>query len=213
MAISPESPADHNPIDFRAPPPSPIASGRRSSFANDDVLTEFLQHSLRVPDLILPDRTFPRQNPIKNPPRIDFQHLNSPENDAVAQILDSIARIGCFQVVNHGIACELIGSVSTAGAGVFGLPPEKKAAVVRSPERSYGFEESHGDEEREMGEEFVWGRDERLNLEMEGIWPLGYSNFSEKMETLVLEMEKVAGKIFSASEGAHHEKNQYKEME
>ncbi|PSS17957.1 Flavonol synthase/flavanone 3-hydroxylase [Actinidia chinensis var. chinensis] len=203
MAISPEWQADRNPVDFRAPPPSPIASGRRSSVANDDFLTEFLQHSLRVPDLILPNRAFPRQNLIQNPPRIDFQNLDSPESDAVAEIIQSIDRIGCFQVVNHGIARELVGSVSAAGAGVFGLPPENKAAVVRSLERSYGFEESQGDEEREMGEEFVWGRDERLDLEMEGIWPLGYSNFSEKMDKLVLEMEKVAGKIFSILKEHH----------
>lgn len=79
--------------------------------------------------------------------------------------------------MNHGIRGEVVRSVLTASSGVFGLLPEKKAAVVRSPEKVYGFEEFRGEDEREMGEEFVWCRDEGLDLEMEGVWPTGYSNF------------------------------------
>ncbi|KAK9058080.1 hypothetical protein SSX86_022920 [Deinandra increscens subsp. villosa] len=44
------------PLDFRAPSPSPVASGRRSSVANNEILTEFLHRSRRVPDLVLPDQ-------------------------------------------------------------------------------------------------------------------------------------------------------------
>ncbi|KAK9281150.1 hypothetical protein L1049_004044 [Liquidambar formosana] len=199
MASSPES-IPEKPLDFRAPPPSPIASGRRSCVANDEVLTEFLEHSLRVPDLILPDRIFPREKSVETPPKIDFQSLNDdPENDSVvAKILESIAGIGCFQLVNHGIPSDLIRSVSIAAGGIFQVPPEKKVAVSRSPEKLYGFEEAHGEEEDEMSEEFVWCRDEGLKIEMEGIWPVGYSNFSEKMESLSSEIEKVAGKILQA---------------
>ncbi|KAL4556971.1 hypothetical protein LXL04_035141 [Taraxacum kok-saghyz] len=51
MANSPES-SRHILSDFRAPPPSPVASSRQSSVANDEVLTEFLR-SLHVPDLVL----------------------------------------------------------------------------------------------------------------------------------------------------------------
>ncbi|KAJ6947431.1 flavonol synthase/flavanone 3-hydroxylase-like [Populus alba x Populus x berolinensis] len=197
MAISPES-MPENPIDFRAPPPSPIASGRRSSVTNDEVLTEFLEHSLRVPDLILPDKIFPRQKIVETPPRIDCQSLISGESDSVLRMLDSIARIGCFQLVNFGIPSEFIRLVSVTAAGIFQLPPEKKEAVSRSLERPYGFEEVHGDHqeaESEVTEEFVWCKDESLKLDMEGIWPTGYSNFSKKMETLSSDIEKVARKI------------------
>lgn len=171
--ISPDPSTDRAPVDFRAPPPSPVASGRRSSVTNDDVLSNFLQHSLHVPNLTLPDKVFPRQKHIQNPPKVDFRNLD----DSVQEILDSISGSGCFQLVNHGIRGEVVRSVLTAGAGVFGLLPEKKAAVVRSPEKVYGFEEFRGEDEREMGEEFVWCRDEGLELEMEGVWPTGYSNF------------------------------------
>ena len=75
MANSPES-SRHIPSDFRAPPPSPVASGRQSSVANDEVLTEFLR-SLHVPDLVLPDRAFPRQNPkIQSLPKLDVGAAN-----------------------------------------------------------------------------------------------------------------------------------------
>lgn len=165
-------------INFRAPPPSPIHSGRRSSFANDDVLTEFLEHSLRVPDLILPDRIFPKQRPVDGPPVIDFQSLVLEEHDAVSKIAESVADIGCFQVANHGISAEIVRSVqAAAAAGIFAASPEKKAAVTRSPEMAYGFKEGHGEEGESEGEEFLWSRDEVLKSVMEGIWPLGYSNF------------------------------------
>lgn len=177
MAVSPES-LPERPLDFRAPPPSPIASGRRSCVTNDDVLTEFLEHSLRVPDLILPDKVFPRQKFIENPPSIDFQSLRSMQSDAVSKLLDSIATIGCFQLVNYGVPIEFINSTMATAGGVFGVSSEKRAAVTRSPEKPFGFEEVHGEEEEnEFSEEFVWCRDESLKQEMEGVWPLGYSKF------------------------------------
>ncbi|GMI93777.1 downstream target of AGL15-4 [Hibiscus trionum] len=193
MALSPES-MPEKPFDFSVPPPSPIASGRRSCVTNDDVLSEFLQHSLRVPDLVLPDKVFPRQNFIDNPPKLDFQLLSSMETDSLSNILDSIARIGCFQLVNYGIQAECIRSALASAAGIFQLPPEKRSAVTRSPEKLYGFEEVHGEEDGE-GEEFVWCKGEVLKSAMQTIWPVGYSNFSDKIETLLSEIEKVAEKI------------------
>ncbi|KAF8388915.1 hypothetical protein HHK36_025596 [Tetracentron sinense] len=195
MATSPET-FPGNGMEFRAPPPSPIAAGRRSSVTNDHELNEFLQHSLRLPDLILPDRNFPRQILTVNPSEIDFQSLISQENDSVSKFLESIAGIGCFQLVNHGISGDLVRSVSIGTTEIFRMSPENKAIVSRSPENRYGFEEFHGEEETEMSEEFVWcSRDEGLKSVMEGIWPAGFSNFSRKMESLLSEIEKIARKV------------------
>ncbi|KAJ9559677.1 hypothetical protein OSB04_004837 [Centaurea solstitialis] len=174
--------------DFRAPPPSPVASGRRSSVANDEILTEFLHRSLRVPDLVLPDRVFPRQNPkVQSLPKLDFEAINN----VSGEIIEVIGRTGCFELVNHGISDRILGSVLESGGGVFGLSPEKKSAVSRSAERLYGFVEFHGDE-KELSEEFVWCRDDSLRSEMEEVWPIQYSNFSEKMESLMSEIETVS---------------------
>ncbi|KAJ6377133.1 hypothetical protein OIU76_026161 [Salix suchowensis] len=210
MAVSPAS-MPENPIESRAPPPSPIASGRRSSVTNDEVLTEFLEHSLRVPDMILPDNFFPKQKTVETPPRIDWQSLNSKESNSVLKTLDSIARIGCFQLVNFGIPSEFIKLVSAMAAGIFQLPSEKKAAVMKSPEKPYGFEEVHGDHEaeNELSEEFVWCKDKSLKLDMEGIWPAGYSNFSEKMETLSSDLGNLAAKILQVLQENCPRKSKY----
>ncbi|KAE8655676.1 hypothetical protein F3Y22_tig00117021pilonHSYRG00172 [Hibiscus syriacus] len=209
MAVSPPS-IPEKPFDFRAPPPSPIASGCRSSVTNDEVLSEFLERSQRVPDLVLPDKVFPRQKFIENPPKIDFRDLDSMVCETLPKILDSVARIGCFQLVNHGIPGESIRSGFSAAAGIFQLPPEKRKAVTRSPEKLYGFEEIHEEDEGEVSEEFVWCKAKSLELEMEGIWPVGYSNFSEKMETLVSSLEKVAEKILIVFRESYPENPDYK---
>lgn len=181
MARTPQS-VPEIPIDFRAPPPSPIASGRRSSFTNDDVLTEFLENSLRVPDLILPDKIFPKQKCLETPPKVDFRSLccDQAEDGASYDVVsDSMARIGCFQLVNHGIPREVMATSREAAKALFQVSQEKRAAVTRSPpEKPWGFEEYHSEEDgSELSEEFVWGRDHDLKLNMEGIWPIGYSNF------------------------------------
>ncbi|XP_050142273.1 uncharacterized protein LOC126618266 [Malus sylvestris] len=159
MATSLE-PISENPVDFRAPPPSPVASGRLSSIANDEILTEFLEHPLQVLDLILPDKFFPN----------------------VCKVVESIVRNGCFQLVNHGISSELVRLVQAAATGIFNVSPEKRVEVTRSPEKPYGFEEVDAEEaDNVLSEEFVWCRDQGLKLAMDGIAPIGYSNFRRNM--------------------------------
>ncbi|QCE02317.1 Isopenicillin N synthase-like [Vigna unguiculata] len=185
------------PVDFRAPPPSPVASGRRSTVTNDDVLTEFLEASLRVPDLVLPDKIFPKQNHLDAPPEVDFVSLCFHRDDALRDVVsDSLARIGCFQLLNHGIPSQLVDSAAADAARVFQVPHAKRAAATRSPEKPWGFEEYHaGEEEEEGSEEFVWCNEEELKSKMEGIWPIGYPNFSEKMEKLMSRIEMVGMKM------------------
>ncbi|TKY64447.1 Gibberellin 2-beta-dioxygenase 2 [Spatholobus suberectus] len=194
---SPLSPMPEIPVDFRAPPPSPVASGRRSTFTNDDVLTEFLEASLRVPDLVLPDKIFPKQKHLEAPPEVDFVALCFHSDDALRDVAsDALARIGCFQLLNHGIPPQLIAAAAEAAAGVFRVPPAKRMAATRSPEKPWGFEEYHaGEEEGEGSEEFVWCNDNELKSKMEGIWPIGYPNFSEKMEKLMSRIEMVGTKV------------------
>lgn len=157
--------ADHR-VNFRAPPPSPVHSGRRSSVANDEFLTGFLEHSLRVPPLILPDAVFPKHRRIAAPPVID---LGSPGSGATA-IAEAVSETGCFQVTGMGISGEM---ARAAAVGIFAVPAERRTAAVRSPEIPYGFEGENGD----LNEEFVWTVDQGLDSLMEGISPLRYSHF------------------------------------
>ncbi|KAL1538309.1 non-hem dioxygenase in morphine synthesis N-terminal [Salvia divinorum] len=196
MAMTPEPLQRANAVDFRAPPPSPVAPGRQSPFANDDVLTEYLQQSLKVPDLVLPDRVFPRQKSAQNPPRIDFEKLGSFENEMGFRICDLITQIGCLELINHGISPDLMGLVLFLAGGIFQISPEKKKTAARSPERRYGFEEIHGEEEiRDQSEEFLWCDEAAMKLEMEGIWPFGFSNFSQEMRKLSKQMEEVGRRV------------------
>ncbi|RAL41759.1 hypothetical protein DM860_008941 [Cuscuta australis] len=200
----PPSPAvpgrpDHH---FRAPPPSPIAHGRRSGIANDQELTQFLQSSLRVPNLALPGRGFPRRKLVRDPPELDFRALESMGPESALGVLDSAARAGCFVVINHGIPGELIRSVLAAGDGVFGIPPEVKAEAARSPEIPWGFEEVDGEEGETHGsEEFVWCNDDPAFIKkMEGFWPMEFSNFREEMEKLLGDVRDISKKILGVLE-------------
>ncbi|VFQ83220.1 unnamed protein product [Cuscuta campestris] len=197
---SPAAPGrpDHH---FRAPPPSPIAHGRRSGIANDQELTQFLQSSLRVPNLALPGRGFPRRKLARDPPELDFRALESMGPESTLDVLDSAARAGCFVVINHGIPGELIRSVLAAGDGVFRIPPEVKAEAARSPEIPWGFEEVDGEAETHGSEEFVWCNDDPAFIKkMEGFWPMGFSNFREEMEKLLGDVRDISKKILGVLE-------------
>ncbi|XP_075493711.1 flavanone 3-dioxygenase 2 [Primulina tabacum] len=193
--MKPETLQMNNAVNFRAPPPSPEAYGRRSSFNNEEVLTEFIEHSLKVPDLILPDKVFPRKNSIRAAPKLDFQDLASMRTEYVEDILGPLAELGSLELINHGISRDLIELVMDLGDGLFGIPPEKKRAMARSLETPYGFEEIDGEDEIREGEEFFWCGEEMLSLEMERIWPNEYSNFRKHMENLSGQIEEVAAKI------------------
>ncbi|GJR98498.1 hypothetical protein Tco_0270672 [Tanacetum coccineum] len=102
-----------NSLDFRAPPPSPVGPGRRSTVANDDILTDFLHQTLIVPDLVLPGRVFPRQNPnIQSLPKLGFKKLNFSDDFKLEEVLiEVIAQKGYFELVNHGISNKLLWAI------------------------------------------------------------------------------------------------------
>ncbi|QCE08995.1 gibberellin 3-beta-dioxygenase [Vigna unguiculata] len=165
-------------MDFRAPPPSPVASARRtSSLSNDDVFRRFLETSLRLPNIY--------NNHRKPLPKVDFSSLCS--DDALRHVIsDSFATVGCFQLLNHGIPLDVIASPAEASIAIFQVPPEKRGGATRSAESPWGFDDE---------DEFVWGRDKEFNLRMQQLSPTGYSNFNKKMENLVARIENVAEKI------------------
>ncbi|GJS86787.1 1-aminocyclopropane-1-carboxylate oxidase 5-like protein [Tanacetum coccineum] len=180
---------------FRAPPPSPVASGRRSFVANDEFLTEFLHNSLRVPDLVLPEHVSPRQkSKTSNLPKLDYKSLDLLHDHKISDTLDAVAKTGCFELVNHGINDLLIRFVAEFGGKIFELSNEEKQAVLRSSDRMYGFVESN-DDEKETSEEFVWCRDDELRAKMEAIMPLQYSNFSDSLDILSSKIESICGMI------------------
>ncbi|CAL9755581.1 unnamed protein product [Musa acuminata subsp. burmannicoides] len=67
MATTTTKPMGARSHRFRAPPPTPIATGKglRSAAVDDQVLSEYLDGSLRVPDLTLPGSYYPSRSPLK----------------------------------------------------------------------------------------------------------------------------------------------------
>lgn len=179
-------PATRNlPPEYRAPPPSPAAGSRSSS--EDDEFGGFLTRSLRVPELFLPDRILGRGCAPWNPPELDFRSLISTSGGPEAEVR-AAAAAGCFQIVNHGIAKEVIEGVEVLAGEAFRLPLEKRRAVTGSREVTWGFGED--EEEKEM----LWWKGGR-GEELAGIWPRRYKDIRSKLERLRIELEKIASKI------------------
>ncbi|MQL78830.1 hypothetical protein Taro_011256 [Colocasia esculenta] len=187
------------PPEFHAPPPSPEGVERSGKAGEDEVLEEFLSrgdNAAAVPELVLPDRLFPRQIHSADPPEVDFRSLGAPSS--IEDLRSAARTIGCFQLVNHGIPREVIAAAEQAAAAVLLLPPDKKALMATSSSAGRcGFE---GDGEGRDEELFWWsrggeGRFVASEEEMAGIWPDGYRDFSCKMARLQREVGKIASEV------------------
>ncbi|OEL19832.1 hypothetical protein BAE44_0019151 [Dichanthelium oligosanthes] len=172
----------------RGPPPAPTpirtARGARSAAADERVLAEFLEASLRVPDLALPPRTkrfsFPPAPPPPPPHEVSSQALASGDADAAAES-------GAFTVAGAVDAREVREAVEASRA-VFAATDE----VKREPLARW-FRKR--DDPVSGGEEFCWFRpvshddDRALDAALPGST---YRVFREKMDTVASKMENVA---------------------
>ncbi|RLN23558.1 uncharacterized protein C2845_PM07G27000 [Panicum miliaceum] len=180
-------------IRARGPPPAPTpirtARGARSAAADERVLAEFLEASLRVPDLALPPPrkrfSFPPA-PAPPPPAprevISSQALAS--GDAGAALL--AAESGVFAVAGAIDAREVREAVEAAGAVFAALDEVKREQLARWFRRR---------DPVAGGEEFYWFRpvspdeDRALGAALPGYT---YRAFREKMDTVASRMENVA---------------------
>ncbi|CAO2182504.1 unnamed protein product [Urochloa humidicola] len=189
-------------IRARGPPPAPTpirtARGARSAAADDIVLAEFLEASLRVPDLALPHLprkrfSFPPASPPPPPPappRGDVVLVSSPalvSGDAGAAIAAAAESGGFFAVAGAIDAREVREAVEASGA-VFAAPDEVKRERL-------GRWFRRRDDPVAGGEEFWWFRpvstddDRALGAALPGST---YRVFREKMDTVASKMESIA---------------------
>lgn len=185
---------------FRAPPPSPIATGRgiKSAGVNNEILAEFLEQSLRIPDLTLPEPLLRTDIPHQDLPAFDLLSLRSADTKngaAVRRLVQSATEFGCFQLINHGIPSELIVRAEKECDRLFELPLQKKQIVCRSDEIRFGFEDIAGDavEKARIHETFWVDKNQDFMEEtMRNVWPEGYKNFSWAMTNFSDALEKIA---------------------
>lgn len=107
----------------RAPPPTPIATGkgRRTAAVDDRVLSEYLESSLRIPYLNLP-----KPDPVKSPipktlTKVDFSSIRAGDDVSVSEMMAAIKEMGAFLIE----AGDLVGASEAralieAGGEVFG---------------------------------------------------------------------------------------------
>ncbi|KAF0923666.1 hypothetical protein E2562_006646 [Oryza meyeriana var. granulata] len=174
-------------VRARALPPTPIrtARGERSAAADELVFSEFLEASLRVPDLTLPrnKRSFRYPAPLPNPDVL-ARALLSGEPDAVRTAAGAAAESGAFRLGGAVEADEVRAAVEAAEP-VFRAPEEVKRELGRWFRRR----------DRVAGEEFYWFRpassdaDRVLDAALPGST---YQVFREKMEIIASKMEDLA---------------------
>ncbi|GLU17864.1 hypothetical protein SLE2022_342140 [Rubroshorea leprosula] len=167
-------------LKIRAPPPSPIPTASGSRSAANETLSEFLENSLRVPDLTLPS-AHSRHQP--SPPEIDRHSLASRESGTVDSLLRSVRVFGAFRISYHGISGEELRSLVKEAARVFGVLEK----------RDTGFRQHYGVNR----EEIVWvrWRDERMEWARDYIGAQLYQSFSEKMDKVGSRLDAIAEEV------------------
>lgn len=155
---------------FRGPPPSPIATGKglRSAAADDRVLSDFLDVSLRVPDLSLPLSHFPSKWPVKVPAEVNLGALVSGDECAVRRVLNAAAEIGAVCVVGGEALGKDVRAAIDVGKGVF----ETEDGETSRPDlRKKWFGRRDG-----IVDEFIWHRNRSPEMErlLQRTWPESY---------------------------------------
>ena len=90
-------------------------------------------------DPVAQQSTMLEQVPIIDIAELRVDSAASAARTAVDQIAEACSSWGFFQVINHGIADELVEDVWLQTRGFFNLPIESKMSVVRSRDNPWGF--------------------------------------------------------------------------
>jgi hypothetical protein len=130
------TPAIPGPSPHPPPQPAPTlictARGVRTVAADERVLAEFLEASLRVPDLSLPPRKcfiFPPPAPERD--GVPSHALVSGDVDAEQRAIAAAAEFGAFRVTGAVEAREVREAVEAASGLVFAAPEEVKRGLER----------------------------------------------------------------------------------
>uniref|UniRef100_A0A1D1ZDD0 Beta-amylase 1, chloroplastic n=1 Tax=Anthurium amnicola TaxID=1678845 RepID=A0A1D1ZDD0_9ARAE len=190
-------------LPSRAPPPTPIATakGSRSAAVDDRVLAEYLERSLRVPRLTLPDRhPSPPHGRPRIPAAINLRSISSGDEASRGRLLASAAGVGAVRIDGHGVSEGEVRAAMEAAEGVFRVAGDGRGALGRYFRRRGGARE-----------EFLWFRPASPAEEaaLLRVCPGSYSTFRERLENMCTKLERIAesiGEILSVSmEFPHNE--------
>ncbi|CAK7343608.1 unnamed protein product [Dovyalis caffra] len=169
-------------LKIPAPPPSPIPTGRGSRSAANEILIEYLEQSLNVPDLALPEPCIPLNKHQNIPVEINYRLLESRDWESKDRLLESVKEFGVFKVIDHGISVEEMGFLVKEADRVFRVMEPKNVGFRRNYQQK----------------EIVWvlSGEERMELAGEFVGAERFRDFSEKMENVASKLEAIAQQLY-----------------
>lgn len=90
-------------LHLSAPAPSPIPTGTGSRSACNEILSDYLAKSLKVPDLSLPHLHPPLNEADHIPAEIENPSLELRDYETIDRLLRSAREFGAFRITCHGI--------------------------------------------------------------------------------------------------------------
>ncbi|XP_057467767.1 uncharacterized protein LOC130757123 [Actinidia eriantha] len=179
----------------QAPFPPPIPTGRGSRSAADSIFSDYLNRSLKIPDLSLPEAVHRSV-----PAEIDRRSLSSREGDSVKRLLRSVVEFGAFRISGHGIRVDELRSAYAVSDSVFRISDDRRRKYCLY----YGGRE-----------EFVWRCFDEAVAEhaREVIGAQKYRTFNQKMENVANELEAIAGELAKVMSDSANKELIHKEIQ
>ncbi|KAI4356135.1 hypothetical protein L6164_000182 [Bauhinia variegata] len=119
-------------LGIPAPPPSPIPTGRGSRCAANEIFSEYVEKTLQLPELMLPEHQFHEATGMGGggrpvvPAEIDYWRLAY----SVDLVLESAKEFGAFRINGHGISGQELGTVVDEAECIFAEAMKTDARVV-----------------------------------------------------------------------------------
>ncbi|CAI0423866.1 unnamed protein product [Linum tenue] len=181
--------------NLQAPPPSPIPTAKGCRSAANSIFTNYLHHSLQVPDLSeVPDsmttssvamtpELSPKPYPYE-PQEISLPSIESRDDDAVNRLLQAAREFGTFTITDHGISAEELRSLIQNAERVFQVLEDTD---MGHPPRNFA-------KFREYKEQIEWVRSGEERMEWARGWVSrdGSRHFGEVMEKIATKLDAMA---------------------
>ncbi|MCL7036742.1 hypothetical protein MKW94_025314 [Papaver nudicaule] len=188
----------HSRLYLRTPPPSPISNARglKSAAVNDEILADYLEKTLQVPDLTLPESYGLPNNKNENnhshrhhiPFEINYSALKSRDEDSIRQLFQSVTELGVFRLTGHGVSAEELRATISEADLVFRSAIKKK----KKPNLSINL-----GSRKVIREEFFWfGEGNEMDATLAA--QMGnerYTLLSQKLDDIYDQLDAVAENV------------------
>ncbi|KAJ3669074.1 hypothetical protein LUZ60_011024 [Juncus effusus] len=176
----------------RAPPPTPIRTGKgnRSAAVDDKVLAEFLDKSMKVPDLNLPRTHFPSPH-LPSPIADEINVCSLDEGDIVAEsrVVKAVRETGAFRISASSLSVDEVKQAIEAAKMAFSISDQTKEKTLSNLFRRRDVVE----------EEFYWtsplNPQTSLSLQSSFLSPQSYQSFKLALDSISSKLDKLSRSI------------------